>query len=203
MDDATYVRRRRWSAQEKRAIVTESVTSGNVIATAKRHGIQAQQIYRWRERLEAQPAPGAFLSVAVASDLGPSSPAPVPASLLDGASRDRDPTSRPERSPRLRSCCRRAAGSSSKAVSRSTRCLRWRGALRAFDDPVPLGVKVWLATGHTDMRKGFASLALLAQEVLKRDPLGGHVFCFRGRRGDLLKVIWHDGQAAEPLRATA
>ncbi len=62
--------------------------------------------------------------------------------------------------------------------------------------PVPLGVKVWLATGHTDMRKGFASLALLAQEVLKRDPLGGHVFCFRGRRGDLLKIIWHDGQAA-------
>jgi hypothetical protein len=46
------------------------------------------------------------------------------------------------------------------------------------------------------MRKGFASLALQAQEVLKRDPLGGHVFCFRGRRGDLLKVIWHDGQAA-------
>ncbi len=62
--------------------------------------------------------------------------------------------------------------------------------------PVPVGVKVWLATGHTDMRKGFASLALVAQEVLKRDPLGGHIFCFRGRRGDLLKVIWHDGQAA-------
>ena len=62
--------------------------------------------------------------------------------------------------------------------------------------PVPVGVKVWLATGHTDMRKGFASLALVAQEVLKRDPLNGHVFCFRGRRGDLLKVIWHDGQAA-------
>ena len=49
--------------------------------------------------------------------------------------------------------------------------------------PVPVGVKVWLATGHTDMRKGFASLALVAQEVLKCDPLGGHVFCFRGRRG--------------------
>ena len=62
--------------------------------------------------------------------------------------------------------------------------------------PVPVGVKVWLATGHTDMRKGFASLALVAQEVLKRDPLGGHIFCFRWRRGDLLKVIWHDGQAA-------
>ncbi|TXN07171.1 transposase [Methylobacterium sp. WL103] len=57
VDDATYVRRRRWSAQEKRAVVTESVASGNVIVTAKRHGIQAQQIYRWRERMEAQPAP--------------------------------------------------------------------------------------------------------------------------------------------------
>lgn len=62
--------------------------------------------------------------------------------------------------------------------------------------PVPVGMKVWLATGHTDMRKGFASLALLAQEVLKRDPLGGQLFCLRGRRGDLVKIIWHDGQAA-------
>jgi transposase len=60
----------------------------------------------------------------------------------------------------------------------------------------PPGVRVWLATGHTDMRKGFPSLALQVQEVLRRDPLGGHLFCFRGRRGDLLKVIWHDGQGA-------
>ena len=58
------------------------------------------------------------------------------------------------------------------------------------------GVRVWLATGHTDMRKGFPGLSLLVQEVLKRDPLGGHLFVFRGRRGDLLKVIWHDGQGA-------
>lgn len=101
MDDATYVRRRRWSVQEKRAVVTESVASGNVIATAKRHGIQAQQIYRWRDRLEARPAPGAFLAVAVASDPGPSSPAPVPAPVLDGSNSDRDPASRLERSPRV------------------------------------------------------------------------------------------------------
>ncbi len=62
--------------------------------------------------------------------------------------------------------------------------------------PVPTGVRVWLVTGHTDMRKGFASLSLQVQEVLRRDPLSGHLFCFRGRRGDLLKVIWHDGQGA-------
>ena len=60
----------------------------------------------------------------------------------------------------------------------------------------PPGVRVWLATGHTDMRRGFPSLALQVQEVLRRDPLSGHLFCFRGRRGNLLKVIWHDGQGA-------
>ncbi len=62
--------------------------------------------------------------------------------------------------------------------------------------PVPSGVRVWLATGHTDMRKGFPGLSLLVQETLKADPNGGHLFCFRGRRGDLLKIIWHDGQGA-------
>ena len=60
--------------------------------------------------------------------------------------------------------------------------------------PLPSGVRVWLATGHTDMRKGFASLSLQVQEVLRRDPLSGHLFCFRGRSGNLLKVIWHDGR---------
>lgn len=62
--------------------------------------------------------------------------------------------------------------------------------------PTTGDAKVWLATGHTDMRKGFHGLALQVQEVLRRDPLNGHLFVFRGRRGDLLKVIWHDGQGA-------
>ena len=52
--------------------------------------------------------------------------------------------------------------------------------------PVPSGVRVWLATGHTDMRRGFPGLALQVQETLKRDPHCGHLFVFRGRRGDLL-----------------
>jgi transposase len=60
--------------------------------------------------------------------------------------------------------------------------------------PVPAGVRVWLAAGHTDMRKGFDGLALLVQERLKRDPNGGQLFVFRGKRGDLIKLIWHDGQ---------
>ena len=49
--------------------------------------------------------------------------------------------------------------------------------------PMPSGVQVWLAGGHTDMRKGFDGLAVLVQEVLKRNPHSGHLFVFRGRRG--------------------
>jgi len=58
----------------------------------------------------------------------------------------------------------------------------------------PAGVRVWLATGHTDMRRGFDGLALLVQEQLKRDPHSGQLFVFRGRRGGLVKILWHDGQ---------
>ncbi len=58
--------------------------------------------------------------------------------------------------------------------------------------PIPSG-RVWIATGHTDMRCGMQSLALKIQESFKRDPHGGDLFIFRGRRGDLVKILWHDG----------
>lgn len=59
--------------------------------------------------------------------------------------------------------------------------------------PFPSNVRVWIATGLTDMRRGMPGLALLVQEGFKRDPHAGDVFVFRGRRGDLVKIIWHDG----------
>ena len=59
--------------------------------------------------------------------------------------------------------------------------------------PIPSGVRVWIATGHTDMRRGMQGLALTVQEQLKRDPHAGDLYIFRGRRGDLAKILWHDG----------
>lgn len=59
---------------------------------------------------------------------------------------------------------------------------------------VPAGVRIYLACGVTDMRKGFDGLSILAQDVLKQDPFAGHLFCFRGRRGDLVKILYWDGQ---------
>ena len=60
--------------------------------------------------------------------------------------------------------------------------------------PVSAGVRVWLAAGHTDMRKAFDGLAMLVQETLKCDPHDGQLFVFRGWRGDLIKLMWHNGQ---------
>ena len=62
--------------------------------------------------------------------------------------------------------------------------------------PVPTNTKVWLAAGVTDMRKGFNGLSALAETDLNEAPYCGHLFVFRGRRGDLIKVIWFDGQGA-------
>ena len=58
---------------------------------------------------------------------------------------------------------------------------------------IPAGTRIWLAAGVTDMRRGFDGLAALVQEQLGADPFGGHVFLFRGKRGDLVKLLWWDG----------
>lgn len=62
--------------------------------------------------------------------------------------------------------------------------------------PVPAQTKIWLAAGVTDMRKQFNGLSVLAESVLQQDPYSGHLFVFRGRQGDLVKIVWWDGQGA-------
>lgn len=57
----------------------------------------------------------------------------------------------------------------------------------------PAGTRVWIAAGVTDMRRGMDGLAALAQTALSENPFSGHIFVFRGRRGDLVKLLWFDG----------
>jgi transposase len=126
VDDETYVRRRRWSTEEKRAVVTEALSSGNVIATAKRHGIQAQQIYRWRERLDERQSPTAFLPVSMAPDAVPLSPAPMP-------DQDHRPAALLDRSPRIEivlSCGRRIIAEGGVDVDAMLELARGLEALR-------------------------------------------------------------------------
>ena len=56
--------------------------------------------------------------------------------------------------------------------------------------------KIWLAGGVTDMRKGFAGLAAATEQILREDPYSGHLFVFRGRKGDFLEMIWWDAHGA-------
>ena len=61
--------------------------------------------------------------------------------------------------------------------------------------PVLADAKIWLAAGVTDMRRGL-QMAVQTEQVLGGDPYSGHLFLFRGRRGDQIKMIWWDGQGA-------
>jgi len=59
--------------------------------------------------------------------------------------------------------------------------------------PLPTGTKIWIAAGVTDMRRGFNGLSAQVQTILQQQPFSGHVFAFRGRRGDIVKLLWWDG----------
>src|SRR5258705_11098510 len=58
---------------------------------------------------------------------------------------------------------------------------------------LPTGTHIWIAAGMTDLRRGFTGLRAVVQTVLEQNPFSGHVFVFRGRRGDLIKLLWWDG----------
>jgi len=58
---------------------------------------------------------------------------------------------------------------------------------------IPAGTQIWIAAGVTDLRRGFTGLSGMVQTKLQQDPFCGHMFVFRGRRGDLIKVLWWDG----------
>ena len=58
---------------------------------------------------------------------------------------------------------------------------------------LPAGTKIWIAAGVTDLRRGFDGLSAQVQTALQQQPFSGHVFVFRGRRGDIVKLLWWDG----------
>ena len=64
-------------------------------------------------------------------------------------------------------------------------------SLRALDQL--LGQRIWLAAEPADMRRGFDRLAEMARQVTGEDPLSGHLFLFRSRRGDRLKILVWEG----------
>ncbi len=58
---------------------------------------------------------------------------------------------------------------------------------------IPTGTRIWIVAGITDLRRGFVGLSAMVQTALEENPFSGQVFVFRGRRGDLIKLLWFDG----------
>jgi transposase len=165
-------------------VVEETLEPGASVAkVALRHGVNANQVFQWRRlyrdgKLGTAPANAVKLlpvSVAEDEDLAESEPlAVIPLSagaIHIDAGRDSDQPRRQRRS--------------------------WPGVCRSEEPArmiaLPAGTKIWIAAGVTDMRRGFHGLSAQVQTVLEQQPLSGHVFVFRGRRGDILKVLWFDG----------
>ena len=67
--------------------------------------------------------------------------------------------------------------------------------------PMPAGTQIWVACGTTDMRKGFDGLAMLVQDVLKKAAYSGHLFVFRGKRADRIKILWWTARASAFTRS--
>jgi transposase len=58
---------------------------------------------------------------------------------------------------------------------------------------IPANTHIWIVAGLTDLRRGFVGLSAMVQTALEQNPFNGHVFVFRGKRGDLIKLLWFDG----------
>ena len=191
-------RRRRWSADQKREIAAESLQPGvSPVMVARRHGNASGLLYTWRQRRRCG-ALGAVAAtkrrfVRVVSWRAPHAGGSHARRAGVGATRN-------------------ASGIAARWAGRSYRddAVGWRkGARRCTGErsgtaagvgragavmiAAPPGVRVYLACGTTDMRRGMVGLAMQVQQVLSQNPFDGAVFAFRGRGAGLIKLLWHDG----------
>jgi len=163
-------KRRRFSLAEKRRLVAATLKPGaSVAAVAREAGIRATQLYGWQLRLRGSTPKGFCAGADRAGGVG-------------------------RRNAGDRFCHRRAHAYQWRGGHRGDgggRCGAGAGPTAMI--PIGSGVRVWIATGHTDMRRGMNTLALMVQETLRRNPHGGDLYVFRGKSGKLIKVLWHDG----------
>ena len=174
------------SLEEKQRIVGEALAEGASVArVARAHGVNANLVFNWcrlyragrlRRRSEAK-----LLPVRVTGESGtpPAASWTEPGGLLA--------TSAGTIHIQLQHAqVRVESGANPDVVA----CVV--GVSAAMIAP-PGNTQIWIAAGVTDLRRGFTGLSALVQTKLEQSPFSGQVFIFRGRRGDLVKLIWFDG----------
>lgn len=177
-------RRRRYSTDFKRKVVRDANAPGaSVAAVARQYGLNANMVFIWRRdpRFGPRAAESVFLPVDVTASSARTRTDQTAASAVS----DGEIVIRFDCGAHV--MCR--GDVDEVALEKVLRALRRERMI-----PVPASTRIWLAAGVTDMRKSFDGLAVLAETVLEEDPFSGHLLVFRGRRGDLIKVIWWDGQ---------
>ena len=176
--------RQRRSIAEKRRIVEETLAPGASVArVARAHGVNANQVFGWRRlyqagRLGEQKAGMKLLPVRVSESL----PAPI---AVEQAVADLPRT--------LHHSHRTAPSAGAHRRQRRSGFGSRVAGVPASMMALPANTRIWIAAGVTDLRRGFTGLSALVQTQLEQSPFSGHVFVFRGRRGDLIKVLWFDG----------
>jgi transposase len=179
-------KRKRRTKQERRQIVEATIGTGvSVARVARAHGVNANQVYAWRRLYEKGllGPPGNQVSL-------------VPVRVTDAIAADGLPGNGSQKPPsnhgRLDSD-RVRQGPPARGRRTGTVDIANRAGVPARMILVPNGAQIWIAAGVTDMRRGLTGLSALVQTTLEQNPFCGHVFVFRGRRGDLIKVLWWDG----------
>ncbi len=186
-------RRREHSAALKRELIERSLQPGaSVSGIALDSGINANLLFKWRrEHLRANPT-------ATACATATSAPVLLPVTIESRARgylvADSTAASATRDHRQHRDRHRHSARQAARHCRRDQRAHRAASAARPRMIGLPSNTRVWIVAGHTDMRKGFDGLAAVVQTALAENPFCGHVFVFRGRRGDILKVLWFDGQ---------
>ena len=175
--------RRRWTLEEKRRITQETLLGGTSVARiAQRYALNANQLFQWRKkyregRLGSRVATK-LLPVTITDDrqLEPEKVAESASASPPGGHRD----------------CSAQRESAHYGSSGRGGFTDGDGVFAAMIS-LPAGTRIWIVAGVTDMRRGFVGLSGMVQTALQENPFGGHVYIFRGRRGDLIKVLWFDG----------
>jgi transposase-like protein len=178
--------RRRHALSEKRRIVELTFQPGASVAeVARANGVNANQLFGWRRAFER----GELVEYISGTK------ALLPVTLSAGCEspiRKSVPQQQPSASGSIhiefpgRALISVESGADAALLRSILEILRRRIQL-------PTGTKIWLAAGVTDVRRGFDGLSAQVQTVLNEQPFSGHVFVFGGRRGDIVKVLWFDG----------
>ncbi|WP_348628561.1 IS66 family insertion sequence element accessory protein TnpB [Mesorhizobium sp. WSM3882] len=174
--------RRLWSCAEKRALVgLASAAGSSVTEVAQAFGVAPSQLYAWRKQMTGD----LDVDQAVAT---------FAARRRERSGRGRTPRRRlpgPGRQDRRGLCERRAIAD--RWDRRSDSAAHRPGGVEQVITVVPTD-RIYLCCGATDMRRGINSLARMVQQVLALNPHTGAIFCFRGRKGHIIKILAHDDQ---------